>query len=238
MISAIMALEGVAEVALQMAEQALTAERWTDAVGFAERGAAADANGAGELIAAASLRLARRAALVGDFAGAVKLAETACKADPRSDAARRQLALLRKAAGRFRVSLAQDISRYDRHDQWAVVEGRPAACCARGSGSSARLAARLMRSIPMVLSIDSIFTPFRLAGSMKLPGLILCSCGGKQVCGAAVVLVVALDRLQQRLVAGLQLESWRSGRRGLPSSYRASGAALRRGDPCRPVGHR
>jgi predicted amidophosphoribosyltransferase len=93
-------MEGVAEVSLQMAKQALMAERWTEAVGFAERGAAADANGAGELIAVASLRLARRAALEGDFAGAVKLAETACTADPRSDAARRRLALLRKAAGR------------------------------------------------------------------------------------------------------------------------------------------
>jgi len=93
-------MEGVAAAALQLAEQALAAEQWAEAVGFAEQGIAADAKHAGELIATASLRLARHAALDGDFAEAIKQAETGCAADPRSDAARQQLALLRKAAGR------------------------------------------------------------------------------------------------------------------------------------------
>lgn len=83
-----------------MAEQQLAARNWDDAIRFAEQGTSADPVRAGHLVAVAAYRLARRAALNGDFAGAIKWAERARSADPQNQACQEQLAMLRKAAGR------------------------------------------------------------------------------------------------------------------------------------------
>ena len=90
--------------------------------------------------------------------------------------------LAQRAVATRSVEPARDDVLREPTQSGALVVGCHTACQGSARGEGARRHGwphGVIRSVPVVLSIDSTVTLFSVAGSTKWPGAILCSCGGK-----------------------------------------------------------